>query len=272
MMKTQPNCKINLGLNVVERRPDGYHNLETIFYPIPLADELVLERAETDSVEVKGIPVDGDVFDNLVWRAVKLLRAEGLEIPPIRVELTKHIPNGAGLGGGSSDAAFMIKMLNEEFCLGLSVEDMEQYAARLGADCAVFIRNKPVYAEGIGNVFSPVELNLKGYFFVLVKPDDFVSTREAYSAVTPKPSEFDLRELATQPIGQWKGRMVNDFEASVFPHHPVVQGIRDRFYDLGAEYASMSGSGSSVFALFREKISLDGEFDEHFLFSCVLAE
>ncbi len=272
MIKCSPNCKINLGLNIVDRRLDGYHNLETIFYPIPLADELVLERAEKDSIEVKGIPVDGDVFDNLVWRAVKLLRAEGCQIPPIRVELTKHIPNGAGLGGGSSDAAFMIKMLNMEFCLDLTVKEMEEYAALLGADCAVFIRNKPVYAEGIGNIFSPIDLSLKGWFLVLVKPDDFISTREAYSAVTPKPSGFDLRELSTQPVGQWRGRMVNDFEESVFPLHPMVRGIRDRFYELGAEYAAMSGSGSSVFALFREKKSLEGEFDEHFLFSCILAE
>lgn len=271
MMKTRPNCKINLGLNIVERRPDGYHNLETIFYPVPLADELVLERAEADSIEVKGIPVEGDVFDNLVWRAVRLLRAEGCEIPPIRVELTKHIPNGAGLGGGSSDAAFMIKMLNEEFRLGLSVGEMERHASVLGADCPVFIQNKPVYAEGIGNVFSPIGLSLEGWYFVLVKPDDFISTREAYSAVTPKPSGFDLRELAAQPVGQWKGRMVNDFEASVFPHHPVVQGIRDRLYEMGAEYASMSGSGSSVFGLFREPVALEGEFAGHFLYTCTLS-
>ncbi len=159
-----------------------------------------------------------------------------------------------------------------EFCLDLTVKEMEEYAALLGADCAVFIRNKPVYAEGIGNIFSPIDLSLKGWFLVLVKPDDFISTREAYSAVTPKPSEFDLRELSTQPVSQWKGSMVNDFEKSVFPQHPIVRGIRDRFYELGAEYAAMSGSGSSVFALFREKISLEGEFDEHFLFSCILAE
>ena len=178
-MITRPNCKINLGLNVVERRPDGYHNLETVFYPVPLCDELVLEESETDQIEVKGIPVDGDVFDNLVWRAVKMLRAAGHDIPPIRVVLTKNIPNGAGLGGGSSDAAFMIKMLNENFSLGLSVEEMERMAVTLGADCAVFIQNKPVFAEGIGNVFSPIELNLSGWFLVLVKPDDFIAPREA---------------------------------------------------------------------------------------------
>lgn len=269
-MITRPNCKINLGLNVVERRPDGYHNLETVFYPVPLCDELVLEESETDQIEVKGIPVDGDVFDNLVWRAVKMLRAAGHDIPPIRVVLTKNIPNGAGLGGGSSDAAFMIKMLNENFSLGLSVEEMECMAVTLGADCAVFIQNKPVFAEGIGNVFSPIELNLSGWFLVLVKPDDFISTREAYSAVTPCRPLYDLKDLVADSVETWSGRMVNDFEKSVFPLHPVVQGIRDRLYELGADYASMSGSGSSVFGLFRNPIDVGNEFSDHFLYTCVL--
>ena len=269
-MITHPNCKINLGLNVVERRPDGYHNLETVFYPVPLCDELVLEESETDQIEVKGIPVDGDVFDNLVWRAVKMLRAAGHDIPPIRVVLTKNIPNGAGLGGGSSDAAFMIKMLNENFSLGLSVEEMERLAVTLGADCAVFIQNKPVFAEGIGNVFSPIELNLSGWFLVLVKPDDFISTREAYSAVTPCRPLYDLKDLVADSVETWNGRMVNDFEKSVFPLHPVVQGIRDRLYELGADYASMSGSGSSVFGLFRNPIDVGNEFSDHFLYTCVL--
>ena len=165
---------------MVERRNDGYHNLETIFYPIPLCDELEIEESEVDCIEVKGIPVDGDVFDNLVWRAVKLLRESGYSIPPIHVVLTKHIPNGAGLGGGSSDAAFMIKMLNEKFSLDLSVEKMESLAVVLGADCPVFIQNKPVFAEGIGNIFSPVKLSLSGLFLVLVKPDDFISTRSRH--------------------------------------------------------------------------------------------
>lgn len=270
MMISKPNCKINLGLNVVERRPDGYHNLETIFYPIPLCDELELEISDHDQVEVKGIPVDGDVFDNLVWRAVKLLRSSGYEIPPIRVVLTKHIPNGAGLGGGSSDAAFMIKMLNDKFCLDLSDTQMEDFAVSLGADCAVFIKNQPVFAEGIGNVFTPLKLDLSGWFLVLVKPDDFISTREAYCSVKPQRPQSDLKALAQEPVEKWRGLMVNDFEKSVFPLHPVVQGICDRLYQMGAAYASMSGSGSSVFGLFRNQVDLPAEFAQHFIYTCTL--
>lgn len=270
MMISRPNCKINLGLNVVERRNDGYHNLETIFYPIPLCDELEIEESEVDCIEVKGIPVDGDVFDNLVWRAVRLLRESGYSIPPIHVVLTKHIPNGAGLGGGSSDAAFMIKMLNEKFSLDLSVEKMESLAVVLGADCPVFIQNKPVFAEGIGNIFSPVKLSLSGLFLVLVKPDDFISTREAYSAVTPQRPLTGLKTLSAEPIESWVGKMVNDFEKSVFPLHPTVKGIRDKLYDLGAVYSSMSGSGSSVYGLFRNPVDVRTCFSEHFYFDCIL--
>ena len=159
-MVSRPNCKINLGLCVVERRPDGYHNLETIFYPIPLCDKLQVSVASEDMMEVKGIQLDGDVFDNLVWRVVTLLRGKGYDIPPVHVVLTKNIPSGAGLGGGSSDAAFMMKMLNEKFQLNLTVAEMEQMVSSLGADCAVFIQNNPVFAEGIGNVFTPIALDL----------------------------------------------------------------------------------------------------------------
>ena len=269
-MVSRPNCKINLGLCVVERRPDGYHNLETIFYPIPLCDELQVSEAQEDMMEVKGIQLDGDVFDNLVWRVVTLLRGKGYAIPPIHVVLTKNVPSGAGLGGGSSDAAFMMKMLNEMFRLNLSITEMEQMVSSLGADCAVFIQNNPVFAEGIGNVFTPISLDLKGWYLVLVKPDDFISTREAYSAVVPQKPAHSLKELAQMPVEEWQGKMVNDFEKSVFPLHPTVESICRQLYDAGAAYAAMSGSGSSVFGLFRNPVSVEHLFSSHFTFCCQL--
>lgn len=270
MITTHPNCKINLGLSIVSRREDGYHNLQTVFYPVPLTDTLTLERADADSLQVDGMNVSGAIEDNLVWRAVNLLRAEGLPIPAISVKLTKRIPMGAGLGGGSSDAAFMIKMLNQEFQLHLSVQTMERLAVRLGADCPVFIQNKPVYAQGIGNEFESIAIDLRGWHLVLVKPADFVSTRQAYAAIHPAQPAFQLRHLGSLPVEQWRDVVVNDFEQSVFPQHPTIAAIRQHLYQLGAVYASMSGSGSSVYGLFSQPVRLHGEFEEHFLFTCQL--
>ncbi len=264
------NCKINLGLNIVERRPDGYHNIQTVFYPIPLYDELTVEEATEDKLWMDGFPIEGEVEKNLVMKVLMLLRKEGYEIPPVCVRLRKNIPMGAGLGGGSGDAACMMKMLNTQFQLHLSDEEMERLIAPLGADCAVFIKNRPVYAEGIGNVFTPIQLDLKGWHLVVVKPDDFISTREAYAAVSPHYPDVSLLEVVQEPVARWRGRMVNDFEESVFPSHPVVEGIRDALYRMGAVYASMSGSGSSVYGLFEEKADLGNCFDSHFVFQCQL--
>ena len=269
-LTTHPNCKINLGLRVVSRRPDGYHNLETVFYPIPLFDELTVETAQDDEIFVEGIPVDGNPMNNLVMRVLHLLREEGQLIPPVRVILKKNIPSGAGLGGGSSDAAFMMKMLNEMFSLGLSIEKMEKLVSRLGADCAVFIQDKPVFAEGIGNLFTPISLSLKGWHLVLIKPDDFISTKEAYSLVEPKRPNTSLIQLVKQDIHLWKDTVLNDFETSVFPHHPKVKEIRDELYDMGAVYAAMSGSGSSVYGLFSKQIDLGDKFQQCFRFQCEL--
>lgn len=269
-MKTLPNCKINLGLNILSRRPDGYHNLHTVFYPIPLCDELQVDEAAVDHMAVQGIPLDAAPEDNLVWRVVRLLRDKGYFVPPVRVCLTKHIPSGAGLGGGSSDAAFMMKMLNEMFALRLSTEQMEEYLSTLGADCAVFVRNQPVFAEGIGNVFTRIPLSLSGMHLLLAKPTDHISTREAYAEVQPGEPATQLRQVMTLPIAEWAGRLVNDFERSVFPHHPRVASLVDRFYDMGAVYSAMSGSGSAVYALFNNPVSFDESFNDCFLFSCRL--
>ncbi|MCD7926781.1 MAG: 4-(cytidine 5'-diphospho)-2-C-methyl-D-erythritol kinase [Bacteroides sp.] len=257
-MITFPNAKINLGLNIIEKRPDGYHNLETIFYPINLQDALEVTRQEGNNKEytlrISGMTLDGDPEENLVVRAYKLLKNDHPQIQPIDIHMYKHIPAGAGLGGGSSDAAHMIKLLNEKFALGLGAEQMEKYATQLGADCAFFIKNQPVFASGIGEIFEPIELSLKGYHIVLVKPDIFVSTRDAFSQIKPERPAVSLKEIVKQPIESWKGSMKNDFESSVFQKFPEIAAIKDELYDLSAVYAAMSGSGSAVYGIFREPI------------------
>ena len=209
-MITYPNAKINLGLNIVEKRPDGYHNLETVFYPINLQDALevtTLKDKDDYALTVSGTPIEGDAENNLVVKAYKLLKKDFPEIPGIDIHMYKHIPTGAGLGGGSADAAFMIKLLNEKFNLQISIEKMEEYAAILGADCAFFIQNKPVFATGIGNLFEPIQLSLKGYYLVLIKPDIFVSTKDAFSNITPKQPEYSLKEIIRMPIETWRAVM-----------------------------------------------------------------
>lgn len=263
-MIVYPNAKINIGLNVVERRPDGYHNLETVFYPINLQDAIEIKNIEGAvpecgyQLKVSGTILDGTPEDNLVVKAYKLLKKE-FGLPPVSIFVYKHIPTGAGLGGGSSDAAFTIKMLNERFGLGLDVKQMEAYSAELGADCAFFIENKPVFATGIGNVFHDLSLSLSGKSLVLVKPDIFVSTRDAYAAVAPHRPEAPLPELLSKPLETWKDTVVNDFEASVFPKYPEIAAIKDKLYDMGAVYASMSGSGSSVYGIFDEPVEYADE-------------
>lgn len=261
-MITYPNAKINLGLNIVEKRPDGYHNLETIFYPINLQDALevtLLEGEKEYELTLSGTPIEGNPEDNLVVKAYRLLKEDYPHIAPVDIHMYKHIPTGAGLGGGSADAAFMIKLLNDKFNLGLSIEETENYAARLGADCAFFIQNKPVFASGIGNIFEPIQLSLKGYFLVLVKPDIFVSTKDAFSLITPKMPVQSLKEIVRMPVETWRATMKNDFENSVFKKFPEIAAIKDKLYDMGAIYASMSGSGSSVYGIFREQVEFVDE-------------
>ena len=261
-MITYPNAKINLGLNIVEKRPDGYHNLETVFYPINLQDALevnLLEGEEDFSLKVSGVPIEGEPENNLVVKAYRLLKKDYPEMPAIDIHMYKHIPTGAGLGGGSADAAFMIKLLNDKFKLNLSIEKMEEYAAILGADCAFFIQNKPVFATGIGNIFETIQLSLKGYYLVLVKPDIFVSTKDAFAHIIPTQPTQPLKEIIRMPVETWRATMKNDFEDSVFQKFPEIAAIKDKLYDLGAVYASMSGSGSSVYGIFREQVEFVDE-------------
>lgn len=279
-MITYPNAKINLGLYVTERRSDGYHNLETVFYPIPLCDtlEIVIEEnpGKTDgsftvqtadyTLQTEGITIDSEPEKNLVVKALRNLKRD-FRIPRVRIRLKKNIPSGAGLGGGSSDAAFTLKMLNEMFGLSLSDDELEQRAATLGADCAFFIRNHATFATGIGNIFEPVSLNLKGWYFVLVKPDVFVSTKEAYAQITPHKPIYRLTDVIAHSLGSWKDTMSNDFEPGIFSLYPAVGNIKQALYDMGAVYASMSGSGSSVFGIFKdEPVLTDGQFGDAFCY------
>ncbi|MCL1942900.1 MAG: 4-(cytidine 5'-diphospho)-2-C-methyl-D-erythritol kinase [Candidatus Azobacteroides sp.] len=247
-----PNAKINLGLNVIRKRPDGYHNIETVFYPIGLCDALEIVPSDGEGITFapSGLDVGGDAGNNLAVKAYHLLNKYH-HLPGVDLFLHKHIPFGAGLGGGSSDAAFVLNKLNELFDVGYPEERLEEIASELGADCAFFIRNRPVFASGIGNVFEPVECSLKNYFLALIKPDIFVSTPEAYSMIKPSVPAKSLKEIIRQPVGTWKNEMFNDFEPSVFDKYPLINDIKTGLYEAGAVYASMSGSGSSVFGIFE---------------------
>ena len=263
-MLTRPIAKINLGLNVVEKRPDGYHNLETVFYPVQIEDALEVYPMDPEfpseydcDLKVTNITIDGDEQRNLVVRAYNLLKADFPTLPRIHAHLYKGIPTQAGMGGGSSDCGFMITLLNQMFNLGLTDQQMIDYAARLGADCAFFILNRPCYAEGIGEKLQPINLDLKGWYLSLVRPDFPVSTREAFALIKPHHPEVNCREVVKQPVESWCGALVNDFEGSVFAVHPELGVVKDRLYELGATYAAMSGSGSTLFALSRQPLNLD---------------
>ena len=264
-MITFPNAKINLGLNIVEKRPDGYHNLETIFYPINLQDALEVKRLHDSDLRydlhVMGNTIDGPKESNLVVKAYELL-AQDFEMPAVDIHLFKHIPTQAGLGGGSADCAFMIKLLNEKFKLGLDLNQMESYAAKLGADCAFFVRNEPVFATGIGNIFEPISVSLSGHYIVIVKPNIAVPTRDAFALVKPHHPAVSLKESIQQPLATWKDSIKNDFEDSVFTKYPDIAAIKDKLYDMGAIYASMSGSGSAVYGIFNHFIE---EVDQKFV-------
>jgi 4-diphosphocytidyl-2-C-methyl-D-erythritol kinase len=254
-----PNAKINIGLNVTERRPDGYHNIETIFYPIKINDALEIIEADKLSFESSGLEIPGRVEDNLCIKGYHLLKKD-FDIPPVKIHLHKHIPIGAGLGGGSADAAFFIRLLNQYFNLGLTEIQMMAYARQLGADCAFFIQNRPVFAFEKGDEFEPVKLDLSTYKIVLVMPPVHVSTGEAYSGVKPAPVKESLMELIYLPVTEWRKHIKNDFELSVFKNHPVIRGVKAALYEAGALYAAMSGSGASVFGIFKETPDL-GELE-----------
>ena len=277
-MITFPIAKINLGLNVVERREDGYHNLETLFYPIPIKDALevhVMDEAFPSAVacdlKVSNIQIEGDEQRNLVVRAYQLVKEDFPTLPRLHVHLWKGIPTQAGMGGGSSDCAYMIMLLNSMFGLGLTDEQMMQYAARLGADCAYFIKSAPCYAEGIGEQLQPVSLDLTGWHIGVVRPDIPVPTKEAFSRIHPHRPQKNCRDVVKQPVETWRKELVNDFEESVFALHPEIGAIKEKLYTMGATYAAMSGSGSALFGLFqKEPQQLAEAFEGMFTFCAVL--
>ena len=246
-----PNAKINIGLNITERRPDGYHNLETIFYPINIKDALEVVMSDELSFDSSGLDIPGGMEDNLCIKGYHLLKKDH-DLPPVSIHLHKNIPIGAGLGGGSSDAAFFIQLMNQQFKLGLSVDEMTGYARKLGADCAFFIEGKPVFAFEKGDEFEPIKLDLSNYKIALVMPDVHISTSEAFSGIKPAPVKDSLLELITEPITEWKKYIKNDFETSVFKNHVEIRGVKASLYEAGAIYASMSGSGASVFGIFEQ--------------------
>ncbi|TCK85366.1 4-(cytidine 5'-diphospho)-2-C-methyl-D-erythritol kinase [Albibacterium bauzanense] len=253
-MITFPNAKINLGLQVLRKRSDGYHDIETVLYPIPIYDALEIVEASETKLFVSGIPIP-DGGDNLCSRVYNLLGGI-YKLSPIHIYLHKRIPIGAGLGGGSSDAAFLIKLMNDYFNLKLESEQMMNYARTMGADCSFFINNKSVFAEGIGDQFLEIEIDLSAYHLLVVNPPIHINTAEAYGGVLLKEDGRNLKEMILEPINTWKETIFNDFEATVFKKFPSIGQIKQDLYDAGAVYAAMSGSGSSLFAIFDQAVCL----------------
>ena len=251
-----PNAKINLGLHITRKRTDGFHELETIFYPVKtMKDALEIVPAKTDvsKLHLSGLQVDGDTGNNLVWRAYELIKESYPErVPALDIYLLKAIPMGAGLGGGSADAAFALQLLNEYCQLDISDAELEKLALQLGSDCPFFIRNSPQYATGRGEIMEPIDIDLSEYRIEVVCPEVHVSTKEAFSGILPKPGSFDLRELPKIPVPEWKQVLKNDFEPTVFKQYPEIARIKEKFYADGALYASMSGSGSAVYGIFEK--------------------
>jgi 4-diphosphocytidyl-2-C-methyl-D-erythritol kinase len=266
-----PNSKINIGLNIVEKRSDGFHNIESVFYPVGLCDALeVIENTAKSTERIifssSGIEIPGDVSSNLCCRAYQLI-ANDYSLPNVKIHLHKHIPIGAGLGGGSADAAFFIRLLNEKFELGLAWGEMHHYAKQLGSDCSFFISNKPVFVEGKGDEFESIKLDLGNYFIALVYPNIHINTAKAYSGVKPKKAVRSLEnDILSLPIEQWKKNIHNDFEDSVFLQFPELKSIKDELYLQGALYASMSGSGSTLYGIFKNETDFKKKFPNAFVY------
>ncbi|MFA6260174.1 MAG: 4-(cytidine 5'-diphospho)-2-C-methyl-D-erythritol kinase [Bacteroidia bacterium] len=274
-MITFPSAKVNLGLNIYNQRQDGFHNMETIMYPLLFSDMLeIIQNTDWKEGEAVftlsgyGLPVEGNLQENLVFRAYSLLN-EVYKLPPVRACLYKKIPMGAGLGGGSSDAAFMLKLLNVKFALGIQEQELETYASKLGSDCAFFIRNKPVYIYGKGHELESIEFSLQGWYMVLLNPGIHSSTAEAYQGVKKKEiydPNNSVKAIIQQPVAMWKDKLYNQFEPSVFARYPELETIKSALYQAGATYASMSGSGSSLFGLFTSPPKLTASLQEKMVY------
>lgn len=259
-----PNAKINLGLNILRKRDDGYHDLETVFYPVAVKDALEFITAKELHFQTTGLAVEGSHKNNLCVKAYLLLKTYFPDLPPIHIHLHKAIPMGAGLGGGSADAAFMLVMLNKKYELQLSTEKLLEYALQPGSDCPFFIINKPCFATGRGEELDQVDVDLSAHKIVIVNPGIHVSTKEAFAALTPSVPHKSIRQIIQQPIETWKDELVNDFERTVFATHPIVGNLKQQLYDAGARYASMSGSGSTVFGIFAGDAEINLTFPPHY--------
>jgi 4-diphosphocytidyl-2-C-methyl-D-erythritol kinase len=260
-----PNAKINLGLHITSKRKDGYHDIETCMVPIPLFDALEMIIDKRGEWNYSGLPIPGEAKDNLILKAERLLKKDLPGLPNLNIHLHKNIPMGAGLGGGSADGAFALKLMNNLFDLHLDDYFLEEYAAVLGSDCPFFIQNTPQIGRGRGEILEPIDLSLKGVHLVLVNPGIHVGTKEAYAGVIPSTPIVQLEEVLADR-SRWKDELVNDFEPSIFQNHPDIRKIKEKLYDSGAFYAAMSGSGSSVFGLFDEKPSGLSWKEEYFIF------
>lgn len=264
-----PNAKINLGLHITAKRKDGYHDIETCMIPIPLFDALEMIEGKKDLFETTGMNIPGAEKDNLIIKALKLLRKDFNDLPPVHIHLHKNIPMGAGLGGGSADAAFALTLMNRLFDLHLEDWFLEDYAAQLGSDCPFFIENTPKIATGRGEILEPVAIDIKGDHILLIKPPVHVGTKEAYAGVKPQAPKFPIKKILSDK-SSWKEKLVNDFEASIFPQYPELAEIKAKLYEMGAYYAAMSGSGSTLFGLFKDSPPKKDWPSEHFVFEAIV--
>lgn len=251
-MLIYPNCKINLGLKILNKRPDNFHNIETVFYPVNLCDILEIHKSDKTSFQTSGITIEG-TEENICLKAYQLL-SDFYNLPPVKIHLHKSIPIGAGLGGGSSDGAFTIKLLSKMFALDLKYEKMSNFTKKLGSDCSFFLNNKPTFAKDKGDIFEEINLNLKNYYILIIKPDFNIITKEAYELFSSKSKGLNttsIKDVIFRPIDSWKGNLVNDFENIISEKYPEINNIKSKLYSSGAIYASMSGSGSVVYGIFK---------------------
>lgn len=265
-----PTAKINLGLFVTERRADGFHHLESVFYPVGWSDILEILPADALTFKSTGLPIPGDAAGNLCLSAYYLLQ-QAHDLPPVRLHLHKVIPIGAGLGGGSADGAFTLRGLNQLFELGLSDDQLEAHARKLGSDCAFFVRNQPRFCFGKGDMFAEVPVSLRGHWLVLVHPGIHISTAEAYAGIRPRPAPVDLRAAILQPVSTWRAAITNDFETHLLPRYPVITEIKAQLYAAGAAYASLTGSGSAVYGIFRDERNVAAQFPDFATWQGLLA-
>ncbi len=270
-----PNCKINLGLNIINKRPDGYHDLETVFYPIAIKDilEIITDQHQNESGNIiytaSGIKVDGELSNNLCCQAYLLLKKDFPQLPSIKMHLHKRIPMGAGLGGGSADAAFTLTLLNQKYQLGLNQEQLIDYALQLGSDCPFFIINKPCLGKGRGEQLSEIDIDLSNYQFLIVNPGIHISTAWAFSKIKPSRALYPIEETIFLPIGQWKSMLMNDFEEPVICEYPEIREIIHQLYQSGAVYASLSGSGSTVFGIYPKGPIIQPKFPKQYFTALV---